>query len=361
MLKVGINLTWLRPGEVGGSEEYLTRLLAGLVNQNSIEPTLYVLEPFVLAYPQLATAFRTVEAPVSGANRFRRVASEQSWLATRMARDGVDVAFHAGGTMPVRPGFNPALLVHDVQYLTYPRNFSRVKLAYLKAQIPRGVSQANMVMAPTRYVIDRLSGAFGLDPNRAAVVPHPIDAPPTQAVPFDVDRPVILYPAITYPHKNHVTLVRALAVMRNEATLVLTGGSASSENAITAEVERFGLGDRVKRLGRVPVAELERWWATASVMACPSLYEGFGAPLVEAMVRKVPVAASRAAAIPEVVGDAAVLVDPLDVGAWAAALDRIIDGQGTELAERGQVRAKAFTTEAVTPQLVQALVACRNR
>lgn len=360
-LRVGVNLTWLRPGEVGGSEEYLTRLLGGLIDEPSLEIHLYVLEPFVLAYPRLAEAFRTVEAPVSGVSRVRRVASEQRWLVSHMNRDRIDVAFHAGGTLPLRPGPSPVLLVHDVQYLTYPENFSRVKRSYLRAQVPRSVAAASVVVAPSGYVAGRLQERLGLDPSKARVVPHAIEAPPVPAEPFEVDLPVILYPAITYPHKNHITLVRALSVMRNSVLLVLTGGEAGSEAEVMAEVERFGLADSVKRLGRIPEAELERWWSTASVMACPSLYEGFGAPLVEAMTRSVPVVASRAAAIPEVVEDAGVLVDPVDVGAWAASLDAVLEQDQSERIERGRQRSRSFSVDAVAPSLVEALHSARSR
>ncbi|MCP4957881.1 MAG: glycosyltransferase family 4 protein [Actinomycetia bacterium] len=356
-----MNLTWLRPGQVGGSEEHLTRLLTGFVDDPDFDLTLYVLESFALAHPELAGAFRMVVAPVAGTNRLRRVVAEQRWLVSHMNHDEIDVAFHAGGTMPLRPGPAPVLLVHDVQYLTYPQNFGTVKLTYLRAQVPRSVRRASVVVVPSAYVADRLAEVFDTDRSKMRVVPHGVGAVSDPAVPFEVERPVILYPAITYPHKNHVTLVRAMAEMQHEATLVLTGGEAECEELVMDEVGRLGLTGSVRRLGRVPVEELERWWATASVLACPSLYEGFGAPLLEAMVRAVPIVASDAAAIPEVVGDAAVLVGGTDPSEWAAGLDSVLEGARPELAGLGLKQAENFTPSVAVDRLRDALADAHRR
>ena len=360
MIKVGINLLWLRPGLVGGSEQYLTRILAGLARraESGIDVKLYVLPEFVDAYPDLAEHFSTSAVPLAGATPARRVLSEQRWLPSRLDRDGIDVSFHAGGTMPLSAGPRPIVLVHDVQYLDYPAFFSTVKRRYLALQVPRSVRKAAMVAAPSQFTADRLVEAFGIDPGRTAVVPHGLDRPDGSVEPFATHRPVVLFPAITYPHKNHEVLLRAVATMSEPVDVVLSGGAGPAEDQVMALATELGIAGAVHRLGRVDELTLDRWWATAAVLAWPSRYEVFGAPLLEAMARGVPIVASDQAAVPEVVGDAGEIVGVDDVEGWASALTRALDpARAHELGGRGLQRAQLFTTD----RAVDALLGCIDR
>ena len=348
MIRVGVNLLWLRPGVVGGSEQFLTRVLEGVARRvdAGVELRLYVLPEFVDAHPTLAAAFPTAVAPIDDATPARRVLCEQRWLPSRLRGDGVDVSFHAGGTMPLRPGPRPVVLVHDAQYLDHPEWFSTVKRTYLRLQVPRSVKAAHLVAAPSQHAIDRLVEAFGVPRDATARLPHGIDVPPGGAEPFESDRPVILYPAITYPHKRHELLIRAAAQMSSPARMVLVGGEASAEADVQRLIDDLGVGDRVDRTGRVSDLDLERWWASASLLAWPSAYEGFGAPLVEAMCRGVPVVASNRTAVPEVVGTGGVIVDSDDPSAWAAELDAaLVPDRSAELVIAGQARAANFSVD----------------
>ncbi|MGH2685265.1 MAG: glycosyltransferase family 4 protein, partial [Actinomycetota bacterium] len=164
------------------------------------------------------------------------------------------------------------------------------------------------------------------------------------------DRPFFLYPANTYPHKNHAVLVEAMAQLVDhhpEALLVLTGGTASAEPALEAEVFRRNLTAHVRRPGRVPEADLEGLFAEATALVFPSRYEGFGAPIVEAMQRRCPVIGADTTAVPEVAGGAALLVDPDDPEGWAAAMATVLEDPGRRalLAEAGTARAHAFAPD----------------
>ena len=357
MIRVGVNLLWLRPGVVGGSEQFLVRLLDGVGRraQVDVELRLYVLPEFVEAHPQLAETFPTVVAPIEGATPARRVLCEQRWLPGRLRGDGLDVSFHAGGTMPLRPGPRPVLLIHDVQYLDHPEWFPFVKRSYLRFQVPRSVEAAALVAAPSHHAVDRLVEAFGVDPARTAVLPHGIDPPAIEpVVPQQLDAPVVLYPAITYPHKRHDLLVRAAAQMTSPAKVVLVGGESSAEDDVRRLIDDLGVGERVVRTGRVSDDELERWWQSAAVLAWPSAYEGFGAPLVEAMTRGVPVVASNHTAVPEVVGSGGVIVDSDDPAVWAARLDDALRPErAEELRSAGRTRATAFGVDRAVDRLLE--------
>ena len=159
----------------------------------------------------------------------------------------------------------------------------------------------------------------------------------------------VLYPANTWRHKNHARLIEALARYRDETgealALVLTGVGKEGEAGLKAAVDRDGLADSVHLLGYVPRADLPALYAGAACLVFPSLFEGFGIPLVEAMLVGCPVAASNATSIPEVVGDAAILFDPRDPSDIARAIAAIVRDPtaAAELARRGRARVERFS------------------
>jgi alpha-1,3-rhamnosyl/mannosyltransferase len=170
---------------------------------------------------------------------------------------------------------------------------------------------------------------------------------------------VVVYPAITHRHKNHVVLVRALAELGTshaDVQLVLLGGRGPAEGLLGEQVARLGLRDRVVRPGRVPDADRDGLYAMASVLAFPSRYEGFGAPVLEAMAAGLPVVAAAAAALPEVVDGAGLLVPPDEPEAWAEALALVLDDeQEAELLRAaGRSRAATFTATRSAAALVHA-------
>jgi glycosyltransferase involved in cell wall biosynthesis len=357
--KVGVNLLWLVPGEVGGSEEYTVRLLGALADlaPDDLDVTLYVNGRFCGTHQALADRFRTVVAPIAGSSRLVRVAAESTWLAARTLQDRVRVVHHAGGTMPpirTAPGI---ITLHDLQPITHPERFGMVKRTYIRLLAPRSLRAAAAVVCLTDFTAGDAVGIAGVDPSRVRLVPCGVDdpgaGPDTLVQDAVLERhgllgsPFILYPAITYAHKNHETLVAAFARLADDhpdARLVLTGGEGSFEPVVRAAVAAYGLTGRVVRTGRIPEDELDVLYRRAAMLAFPSRYEGFGLPVVEAMVRGCPVVASRAGALESVAGDAAVLVDPLDAGAWAEALADLLDEpeRRTVLSRLGVERARRF-------------------
>ncbi len=176
---------------------------------------------------------------------------------------------------------------------------------------------------------------------------------------YDVPGPFLLYPAVTWAHKNHVALVRVLAALHAkhpELMLVLTGAVGPAEATLTAEIDRLGLAGAVRRTGRVPGVDVNGLYDEALATVVPSRYEGFGIPALEAMRRGCPVVAANATALPEVVGDAGVLVDPDDIDGWVAAIDAIIGDpeRRAALVEAGRSRAAYFNGERAAAALLSA-------
>lgn len=361
MKTVGINLLWMVPGVVGGSEAYLTRLLGGLSERSQeFDYVIFALPPFAQAHPDLAHAFEVAYAPVTGQWKSFRVAGENTWLAAQCRRRRVDLIHHAGGVIPMTASRRAVLTIHDLQYLYYPEYFTKTKLAYLKVMVPRSAEAARLVLVPSEYtrrtVIERLS----IDSSLVVVVPHGIssrlvDADTDVREHYGIEGPFFLYPAATYPHKNHLLLLDAFARLLRihpDATFVLTGAKAWAEwkiakemsGRVDQEIAKLGLRDRVRRLGYVPSHDLEGLYREAAALVFPSHFEGFGAPALEAMARRCPVIAADATAIPEVVSDAGLLVSPDNAEHWCQAMADVLEDEElrTRLSKAGSERAAEF-------------------
>lgn len=352
---VAVNLLWLAPGRVGGSEEYLVRQLSGLhaAAPDDIALTLYCQGALRVVHPQLAAMFPTSVPVFDRDVRAVRIAAEHTWLALRTRH--ADIVHHGGGTAPMIGSRPIALTVHDLQYLTFPEYFSRGRLAYLRAMMRRSIERATVVTTPSAYVRDTVVEAFGTDPDAVVVVPHGIPhvAKPTEAAVSDARRrcgvpppPYVIYPAITHPHKAHRVLIEMLAATEPDLGLVLLGGEGAAEHDLRARIANAGVGDRVVRLGRVSASDRDALVAGAEALVFPSVYEGFGAPLVEAMALDTPVVCSDQPAMREVVGDAAIIVGEESADGWAAAVEAVrVPARREQLVAAGRERRTHYTQE----------------
>jgi glycosyltransferase involved in cell wall biosynthesis len=227
-----------------------------------------------------------------------------------------------------------AVTVLDLQHEVYPRWFSTAELAYRRVIYHSSIRRARLVIAISQHVADTVVERLRIPSERIRVVPLGLDH-----LTFNVGaprrrEPLIVYPARRWAHKNHERLFAAFALVRRmypEVRLVLTGFSRS-DGAVPEGVVSYGY---------VPRESLVDLYRSASALVFPSLYEGFGQPAIEAMACGCPVAASRAAALPEVCGDAARYFDPWSVEDMADAMLDVLD-HGDRYRERGLARAARF-------------------
>ncbi len=335
---IAIPLLTLVPGELGGSETYVRELLVSLADVGEHEYR-------VVLPPVAPDAAGSLPSTVARGYRRARTTPERLAAMTLAAVRPAPLRESLAGASAVhfpltielpRTSLPIAVTLHDVQHLDLPELFSRGERAFRTLAWHRSARRADIVIAISEFVRERAVERLGLDPARVRVVPLGLDH--RAFVPGSVERePFVLYPARRWRHKNHERLFEAFALLqreRPELRLVLTGGGD------------FGaVPDGVDARGHVPTAELVSLMQRASALVFPSLYEGFGLPPLEAMACGCPVACSNAAALPETVGDAALLFDPTDVRAIATAVRDVLDDPQPWV-ERGLARAATFSWDA---------------
>ena len=349
---VAINMLWCVPGQVGGSEEYFVRQLLGLHEINApFDVTVFAPRGFSVAHPDVAKSVRVVEVANTCSNRELRVSLENTWLASKTRN--FDLVHHGGGTLPSRGNASTLLTIHDVQYLSYPQYFNAMKLRYLRNRVPSSVRRATCVATPTNYVRQSRDAAFGNVQTRSFVVRHGMEPNIGVSATDEAelrsrfhlgDARVLMFPAMTHPHKNHEFVLRLLAGpwRDDNLKLVMAGGHGLADTHVNQMIIELGLENRAIRIGRVDANDRDGLIRLAEALVFPSMYEGFGAPVVEAMALGTPVIASDCASLPEVVSDAG-LVLPLEESAWADALNEV-GRRRAELISRGQMRSAQFTS-----------------
>jgi glycosyltransferase involved in cell wall biosynthesis len=320
----------LSPGRMGGSETYARGLTAALRRVGT--------EDYLVAVPEVAADAASGLPSVlverrAGSGRVRTfISAAKSANTLRQAR-----VVHYPFTVPLpRLGVPRVVTLHDVLHRDYPSLVSKATRGFRLIAYDRAAQASERVIVPSAFVRDRAIATLGLDPERVRIVPHGIDHQSFR-VGAEAREPFVLYPAMRWPHKNHQRLFEAFAEVRRnrpDFELILTGDEA-----------RGALPRGVRTLGRVSLEELSRLYRTAGATVFPSLYEGFGAPVLEAMASGCPVAAADAGALREVAGGAAVLFDPRDPADIARGILRAIDEAGS-LAARGVGWAARFTWEA---------------
>jgi glycosyltransferase involved in cell wall biosynthesis len=350
--RVGLNLIFLVPGETGGMEVAARELIPALVAAApDLRFTAFVgREAGPGPWGELIPA---VTVPVRASNRVELVAGEQLLLPALAARAGIDLLHSLASTAPTWGPFRRVVTVHDLIYARYPEAHAGLRSHGMRVLVPLAARSAHRVIADSASTSRDLVELVGIAPTKIDVVPLGLgavarDAPMPEATVRQLqglgDRPVILSLSAKRPHKNLAVLLEALALIEPRPVLVLAGYPTAHEGELRERARELGVLDDVRWPGWLGADELEGLWALSQAFVFPSLYEGFGLPVLEAMARGVPVACSNAASLPEVAGDAALLFDPRDPRAIAAAIARL-PGERTRLRAAGFARAREFTWE----------------
>ena len=354
---IGIDASRAVRAQRTGTERYaleIIRHLVALPVAAAHRLRLYVADP---PAPDLLPGGANVEVRVL---RAQRLWTHRA-LAAEVVRRPPDVLFVPAHVVPfvLQPARLPASVVtiHDLGYHLFPDAHPWRQRLYLEASTRWSARAATAVIAVSQATATDLHRFYGTPAAKMTVVheagPVAVDvtAPEVVAVRarYDLARPYALFVGTQQPRKNILRLAQAYAALLQTAPvdfdLVLAGGAGWLSADLLAAVDALPLGSRLHRLGFTPDADLPALYAGARIFCFPSLYEGFGLPVLEAQSYGVPVMSANRSALPEIAGDAALYVDPTDVDAIAAAMLRLSQDEALrqQLIAAGHENVKRFS------------------
>lgn len=376
-LRIGISVLNVRPGVNGGGEIYVRSLVEALRRVDEVnEYVLFVTPRNASLFDGPESNFRLEICPFPGRvlEVYQRIAWEWALLRWQAARHHLQVVHFAANLVP--PAFPTAtvLTAYDFSSIFYRDHFPSQKTTplgldrLLDRERIRSCRRADRVATLSDFTTREVLARTGVDAGRVRTVhlaPRGSTAPQLDEATRTVARygvrpPYVLSVATLSPHKNLARLLEAFSREAGGALsgyqLVLVGGTHFEDAAseLRGRIRALGLEERVVTTGYVPDADVPSFYRAAKMFVFPSLYEGFGLPVLEAAECGTPVAASRAASIPEVGGDAVLYFDPMDVNDIARAMREIAGSAELcrMLAERGERRAAEFTWDRTGREMV---------
>lgn len=357
-MHVGLNLVFLVPGDTGGTETYAQELIPELVAAAPrVRFTAFVnREADGQPGRPWGELVRTVTVPVNARNRAQWVRGEQQLLPRLAAREGVDLLHSLANTAPGWGRFRRVVTIHDLAYRLVPEAHLGVRGLGMRVLVPLAARRSHRIIVDAASTRRDLQRILRIKPDGVDVVPlglgtraHAVPVPESElrAHLNAGQRPIVLCVAALRPHKNLARLIEATALISagQRPLLVLAGYPTPYETELRRKAAALGIEDDVRFPGWVDTAELEGLYVAAACFVFPSLLEGFGLPVLEAMSRGVPVACSDRGSLNEVAGDAAVLFDPESESAIATAIERLLTdrSEADRLAAAGRERARGFT------------------
>jgi glycosyltransferase involved in cell wall biosynthesis len=295
---------------------------------------------------------------VAAGSRSARLAWEQAQLPGALGRLGIDVLHSTHHTLPlVGVRCKRVVTIHDVTFFRIPDRYPPARRLYMQTLTRLAARAADAIIVPSNTVRDDVVRVLRVPASKVTAVyeaagaqyrPIPLDAAEAVVHEYGIDGPYVLSVGSLEPGKNRGRLIRAMRELRDagiDYRLVVVGQKAWKYEVDFALVDELGMRDRVQFLGYVKDEHLPALYRVATAFAFPSLYEGFGLCVIEAMACGTPVLTSSISATAEVAGDAALLVDPLSVGAIRDGLRELLTdaGRRADLAARGRARAAEFS------------------
>jgi len=350
------HLLYLGPSyRAAGAHVYIRHLLDYLPETDpSLHYTAFLGEQH---YRPTSLALRLQLSRLPTARPLVRILWEQFVQPWALWRQGIDLLHAMAFVGPVVSSCPFVVTILDLSFLRYPQAFRRGNRLYLRLFTRLSARRARRVIAISEYTKADIGCSLGVPADRIEVVYcgveehfHPLPRQEVSAFRRQKGLPqqFLLHVGTLEPRKNLSFLLRAHAQLRalnpHSPPLILAGARGWMWESLLAQVEELGLKGNVHFCGYVPGEELALWYNAATCLVYPSLHEGFGLPPLEAMACGTPVISSNAASLPEVVGDAGVLLDPRDEGAWTQELAQLLNlpDRQRELAQRGLDRARRF-------------------
>jgi glycosyltransferase involved in cell wall biosynthesis len=367
-MRVGVNALYLIPGAVGGTEIYLRALLPALaqidpVNQYFIFTNRETGADLVPAAPN----FNNAPQPVRASSRPVRILWEQTFLPLAALRLRLDVMLNPGFTAPLLSPCPQVTVFHDLQHKRHPEYFRWFDRPFWRFFLYWSARRSKVLIAISGATAADLRRFYPrLPTSKIHIVPQGVDPAFAGIRTRRHPEPFLLTVSTLHPHKNLDGLLRAFALFRRrrpDIRLVVCGMHGFSTGPLHDLRQALGLQDAVEFPGWIPREQVYDLYARAWAFIYPSLFEGFGLPVLEAMAAGIPMACSDIEPMTSLAGEAAVKFDPRNVDAIAAAMLRITEDATlrAQLAKAGPPQAAKYSWEATAKGTLAALVAAGSR
>jgi glycosyltransferase involved in cell wall biosynthesis len=358
-VRVGLNLVYLVPGQTGGMETYARELIPALRRTSpGIELVAFVNREAASGPPgPWHENCEVVTVPVNARRRVEWVKGEQADLPRLAARCRVDLVHSLASTAPWWGRFRRVTTIHDLIYRHESSAHFGLNALGMRVLVPLAARRSDRVIAVSETTARDVAAHLPVDRDKVDVVPNGVRAP-AAAAPRDMaalraelgtrDRPLLLSPSAKRPHKNLVRLLEALASLpAPRPLLVLPGYPTPHEAELRRRAAELGVEADVRFEGWLDEDRMEQLYAAADLVVLPSLHEGFGLPVLEAMGRGVPVACSNSGALSEVAGEAAATFDPRRFDDIARAIVQVLSDAdlAASLRAAGRERTAEFSWE----------------
>ena len=360
-MRIGVNALFLIPGAVGGTEIFLRSLLTALAEID--HHNFYFVFTNRETGPGLVPAqanFTHVPQAVRAVNRPARLLWEQTVLPLAAARHRLDVLFNPGFTAPILCGCPQVTVFHDLQHKRHPEYFRWFDLPFWNFFLFWSITVSARIVAISGATADDLRRCYRLPSAKIRTVPLGVDPHFFELAACRRPEPFLLAVSTLHPHKNVDGLLRAFATFRErhpEYRLVVSGIHGFFSAELHALRDRLHLADSVEFPGWIPREQLYSLYARATAFLFPSLFEGFGLPILEALAAGVPTGCSEIEPMNSIAGGAALKFDPRDPSAISEAMHRLVaDGELRErLAAAGPLRAAQFPWRTTAQGVLDAL------
>lgn len=350
-MKLGINATGLYPGKVGGAEQYMRNILNELAKYPEIEVYLFLNETAIMTFEETERQ-KLVWIDMN----YNHIAQFKGYITLFKIDVWFCPLFHL---IPEDCGIPNITTIFDIQQEYFPENFDKKVLKERKRLTDGTVANTDLILTISEYSKKTLMEKYGLPEEKIKVTyldadssfDKPIDPYVLADIRADLPEEFILFPANMWPHKNHINLIKGFAIAKKRQDiplrLVFTGARERESTQIGEVIEASGLRDQIKYLGYLPQEHMRYIYRCATMLAFPSLFEGFGIPLVEAMASDLPIICSTSSCVPEIAGDAAVLFDGKSPEEIADAILKVYNDRElrNDLIQKGRRRRGLFSWE----------------
>lgn len=357
---IGINSLFLIPGKVGGTEIFFRKQIEELSRiKTKNQYLIYTNKENGFIFNGLPKNFKLIHTGVTASNRLERVLWEQFILPFWLYRDKVDLLHSPGYTTPIFTHCKKITTIFDLNYYFHPEDFNFLQRIVFSIIIPLSAYSSNKIIVHSNKAKEEMVSVLGVNKNKIDVIYGGVSDDFKEKISYDksikevskfkINPPYILANSTSHPHKNLKSLVLAFVELSKSKkfkhNLVLIGIHGKAHHEMDGIIKENKIENRVQFTGWIDHSKMIYFNRLADIFVVPSLYEGFGLPIAEAMACGVPLIASKYSCIPEIVGSGGIIIDVKNPKLIAKSIVSLLKSEKLreKLSKLGRERAKIFS------------------